>query len=340
MTTSSAFGKRAGIRVVAERAGVAVSSVSRVLSAHPNVSSEMRERVMAAVGEVGYSPNRLAQGLRSGASTSIGFVVGDISNPLMSTIALAAEMRLAQEGYALLLANSHNLPERDIANVRLFEQRSVDGLLLSLSDEDNSDALAQLGEFHKPTVLLDRDPNFHGASRVLFDHRLGFGSAMRHLAELGHRRIAFLGGSPHVRPTRERLAAVLAEASSARIPRPTIRLGVDGRSQAHAKTVKLLRGNERPTAIISAGNQFLSGVISAINELGFRIPDDVSLVTADANDLTELHCPSISFVGRDPGLFGRAAAESLLRQLDGEPPDVVTLPTSFVERSSCARPQV
>ncbi|MGH3385547.1 MAG: LacI family DNA-binding transcriptional regulator, partial [Nocardioidaceae bacterium] len=110
MTPGQRQDGRTGIRQVAERAGVAVSSVSRVLSGHPNVSKAMRRRVLLAVADLGYEPDLLAQGLRRGETMTVGFVVGDISNPLLAEIALGAETSLGKLGYSMLLANSQNDP--------------------------------------------------------------------------------------------------------------------------------------------------------------------------------------------------------------------------------------
>ena len=123
------------MREVARLAGVAMSSVSRVLSGHPDVSPAMRERVMEAVDELGYEPDLLAQSLRRATTRSVGFVVGDISNPLLAEIALGAETTLRDAGYSMLLTNSENDPALDAGHARLLLQRRVDGLLLSLAAE-------------------------------------------------------------------------------------------------------------------------------------------------------------------------------------------------------------
>ncbi|HLB03886.1 MAG TPA: LacI family DNA-binding transcriptional regulator, partial [Gaiellaceae bacterium] len=123
------------MREVADLAGVAMSSVSRVLSNHPDVSPSMRERVLLAVEELGYKPNLLAQGLRRRETLSVGFVVGDISNPLLARIVMGAEAALREGGYSMLLTNSEGNPDLDAEHVLLFEQRRVDGLMLSTASE-------------------------------------------------------------------------------------------------------------------------------------------------------------------------------------------------------------
>src|SRR5713226_1249741 len=124
---------RSSMQEVAERAGVAVSSVSRVLADHPDVSERMRERVLNAVNALGYQPDFVAQSLRRGATLTIGFVVGDISNPLLADAALGAESVLRGAGFSMLLMNSENNPALDAAHIRFFVNRRVDGMILSLA---------------------------------------------------------------------------------------------------------------------------------------------------------------------------------------------------------------
>ena len=334
--TAKAKPRTVSIKDVAQMAGVAVSSVSRVLGNHPDVSPEMKGRVMQAVQACGYQPNSVAQSLRRGVSMSIGFVVGDISNPLMSAIASAAETRLAENGYTMLLANSQGRPERDAANIGLLRQRHVDGLLLSLTDEEEAPLREEFELFAKPTVLLDRDGGAPGASRVLFDHAEGFGQATRHLAELGHVRIALVAGSKGVRHTRERMKAVRSVCSALGLAEPIVHTGPMNREQGREATLAALSAQPRATAIICASNQLLPGVLTAIRELSLSIPADVSLITTDDVDLAEFHSPPLSTINRDAKAFGVQAAESILRGLQGADADTVTLPTWFNPRDSCA----
>ena len=128
---------RPGMREVAERAGVAMSSVSRVLSGHPDVSPAMSRIVLEAVRELGYRPDMLAQGLRSGRSFSVGFTVSDIANPVLAEVVTGAEKCLRAHGYSLLLTNSEGNPDLDVEHISLLERRRVDGLILSLAEENH-----------------------------------------------------------------------------------------------------------------------------------------------------------------------------------------------------------
>jgi LacI family transcriptional regulator len=338
-TGATALG-RSNMRQVAEMAGVAMSSVSRVLSGHPDVSPAMRERVMQAVDELGYQPDLLAQSLRRKATRSVGFVVGDISNPLLAEITLGAETTLREAGYSMLLTNSENDPALDAAHVRLLMQRRVDGLMLSLATEDHQETVATLEQLDAPIVLIDRElPRSVRASAVLSDHRIGMRAAVRHLLDLGHRRIDLILGQP-MRPSRERRLG-LEEAYRERGLEPTYRTveGQLGSTHGRIATGDLLDAAEPPTAIIAGGNQILVGTLEELLRRNLRVGADISLVSCDAVSVTELFTPPIAVVRRDNRELGRRAAQLLLRQLEGEEVrQEVVLPTEFVPRASCAPP--
>jgi len=143
------------LREVADRAGVAMSSVSRVLSDHPDVSASMRQRVMSAVEDLGYEPDLLAQSLRRRETRSVGFVVGDISNQLFGEIVMGAETALREAGYSMLLTNSLGDPRLEAAHIALLTQRRVDGLVISAIDEAHPALLGKLRELEIPVVVLD-----------------------------------------------------------------------------------------------------------------------------------------------------------------------------------------
>ena len=329
--------KRASMREVADLADVAISSVSRVLSGHPDVSAEMRDRVLVAVAELDYEPDFLAQSLRRGATLSVGYVVGDISNPLIATITLGAEAALRSAGYSMLLMNSENEPDLDAAHIRFFQARRVDGMILSLASDRAQSTIDAIAQVDVPVVLIDRDlPGELRASIVRNDHRSGMRSAVDHLLDLGHRRIALITGGLDLWPVRERLAGMAAAVAARGIPDETVSLiGSLSAEHGEASTEQLLTMVPRPTAIIAGGNQVLAGCVRALVRHGTRIPEDVSLVTCDEVDLSELHTPPIASVSRDTLQLGRVAAELLLERVTGTAgPRTVLLPTRFTATAS------
>ncbi len=332
---------RTNVREVADLAGVAISSVSRVLSKHPDVSPDMRERVLDAVQQLGYEPDFVAQALRRGRTLSVGFVVGDISNPVMADLAHGAEAVLRAAGYSMLLMNSDGDPALDEAHIRFFQSRRVDGMLLSLASEKRRATLQLLAQVRVPIVVLDREiPSSIGANAVLSDHRSGMRAAVNHLLNLGHRRIALIGPSLEWRAGRERIGG-MRDAIAARgirdetIARPGSLLAEHG----EAATTELFALSKPPTAVIAAGNQLLVGTLRALNRLGIRIGKDIALVSCDDFPLSELYAPPIATISRDIVGMGRAAAQLLqARLLQPQEAATIMLPTTFHPRASASPP--
>ena len=322
---------------------MAVSSVSRVLSEHPDVSPRMRDLVLAAVDDLGYQPNVLAQSLRRRRTMSVGFTVSDIANPILAEIVTGAERCLRAAGYSMLLTNSEGEPGLDASNVRLLQQRQVDGLLLAPAKEDDPATAEALRQADLPMVMLDRDrPEGVDALSARFDHRMGMEQATRHLLELGHRDVALVIGGPAL-PSRERRAAVedtLWQGGG----RCFVIEGKFGVEEGYRGTLIALDRTPRPTALIAAGNTLMAGALRALHERGVRVGRDISFIGIDNVLVAELHDPPIAVIRRDAQELGLRAAELLIRRLangadgDGQPIDDVILPTDFLLRPSCAPP--
>lgn len=326
------------IKEVATYAGVALSSVSRVLNEHPDVSERMRSRVLGAVAELGYEPDLLASSLRRGNTRTVGIVVADIVNPLFATILKGAERRLRQAGYSIVLVHSEGERGRDVEGARLLRRRRVDGLILSLTDEERPETLEELHQLDIPVVLLDRriddGLNF---SAVLADHRTGLRRATEHLIALGHRDIRLVTGPKSTRPARER-AAGLAEGFSRRgllLPDGSVTHGPFSVEFGNRVIEELLRAGDRPSAIIAGGNLTFVGIIAALHRHGLRVGQDIALITCDDIPLAEFHSPPITVVARDTDAMGAIAADLLLERLiDGAPARTETIPTELLVRES------
>ena len=329
---------RASLSEVARRAGVATSSASRALSHGRGVSDETRRRVLEAARELDYQPNLLAKSLRRGATQSIGFVVRDISNPLLAEIALGAELVLREAGHGMLLTNSEGEPSLDAEHIRMLAQRRVDGLLLSLSDEAFGPMVAELRQLSVPFVTIDRHVRFPGQyGSVVCDHAGAIRVVVDHLIGLGHRRIGLTGGPSTLLPGRE--CAVALHASCAEAGAESVVFdGHYTREAGYAGARTLLAAAEPPTALIVSSNLMLPGALRAVREAGLRIPHDVSLVTFDHHPLLDFIDPPIAVVSRQPLVVGREAAALILRMMAGEPPVEIRVPTLFDPRETCAPP--
>lgn len=326
------------IHDVASRAGVAVSSVSRVLSNHPDVSNAMKVKVEAAAKELGYSPDPVAQSLRSGTTRLVGLVVRDYANPFFGEVISGIEDVLADAGYTLLVTSSGREAVQETERINLLRQRRVDALLLSTVSDKAPATRKAIAAFKKPVVLLDREFNRLSTGNILLDHASGLHAAIADLLALGHRRIAMITGTPDIRPTRERVRGFESAYRDAGVD---ISSAIEvteafSASFARAKAAELLAlpARQRPTALIAGGLQATIGILESLSELGVRPGEDLSLVICDDLPWLRVLRPRISAVSRDAEGMGRAAADMVLGLIRGAEPTTLMLPTRYEARDT------
>ena len=292
-----------------------MSSASRVLSDHPDVSQSMRRRVLAAVEELGYEPDFVARSLRSGDTLTVGFVLLDISSSLAGDLTLGAEIALRAGGYTLLVLNSEADPALEAEHIKLLERRRLDGALITLTDETESQTLSALRQLSMPWVLVDRETwdATTDASAVLVDHEKPMQEVVSRLVGLGHRTIGLVGGSQLIRPGREAVR-VFVRTCSDRGALALVETGPQSAAHGFQSTNQLLDSHTPPTALISGSNEIFPGMLSAVRERGLIVPRDISLVTFDDLALLDLVDPpdrrgAASGPGLRPGRW-RAPASS------------------------------
>jgi LacI family transcriptional regulator len=329
------------IKEVAVRAGVSVSTVSRVLNDYPFVSEDAKQRVLEAMQALDYRPDVAARSMRTGTSLAVGFVISDITNPLFAAIAKGADAVLHPHGYSLVLANSQNDPAREAELISALRQRRVDGLIVAVADERAPSLAERLATF-PGCVLFDREVPGATADAVCSDHAGGLGAAMEHLAGFGHRRVAILAGLQGQLGSRARVLAFRRHAQRLGFDRDRrlVRAVEPSRETGYELAQELLALEEPPTALILGHNQLAVGVLEALHERSARIPGEISLVACDDVDVTRLHEPPIDVVSRDLIALGGAAGQLLLDRLGDRsaPPRRLDLPTRFLPRSSSAAP--
>ena len=324
---------RSTLKMVAEKAGVGTTSVSRVLSDHPDVSEEMRQRVLRAAADVGYQVDLVARALRSGESRTVGIMIGDLLNPFLAAIVSGASDHLKDNGYAVLLATSDGTPDEDLKAIRSLMQHRVSGLIVSVSDERPPPLVSLLTSVDTPVVQLDRDLEVPGLSSVWADHATGMEQVAEHLASQGHRKIGLIVGSEGSRPTRERvdglrrgMRALVGDEGGV-----LVRYGDMSEAWGYEASHSWLSEEDRPTAFVCGGNQITVGFLRALSALGLSLPDDTSLVACDDVAVTQLFRPGITVVARDALAMGTAAARLLIQK---EETTRVILPTHLIVRES------
>lgn len=340
MTSRRSSTSRVGIQDVARAAGVAPSSVSRVINNHPDVGDELRARVEASIRELGYQPNSVASSMRTGRTQTIGYIVRDFVNPLFSTIADAAERELSRRGYALMIMGSRESLDTERAHVRNLLARNVDALMLSATDERNDEMSRELDASGKRVLLLDRDiDTISNRVSIHFD-RTGLHDATRRLIDLGHRDIAMIGPATRTRPSRQREGTLVAFREAGELDDLRIVTGDATVESAHAMTAKLFDGSTHPTALIVASNQLLVGAVAALRERGLDVPGDVSLVAHDRLPYEAAFGLDFACVERPIEEMGSLAASLAIGPESDIPASrEVLLPTTFHEGSTISEPR-
>lgn len=334
----------AGIKDVAERAGLSIATVSRALSGRGHVSPKSRARAQAAAADLGFVPSYQASSLASGRNYNIGLVVPSVHRWYFASVVEGVSAALLDAGYDLTLYNITERSERrqSVLNDFLLRKRvdAVIAVALALTESE----IAQMLAIHRPIVGIGGP--LPGASTIRIDDHGLAEAAVNHLVRLGHTRIAHLTGDStyeqDFKIPRTRLAgyekAMLAAGLSVR---PEWTVTADFTVQgAYAAARSLLGGvTERPTAVFAASDEMAIGAILAARDFGLRIPDDLSVIGMDGHELGALF--GLTTIDQDPRGQGALAVRLLLEGLDGGSDQAVLdteYPTKFVIRSSTAVP--
>lgn len=327
------------IRDVAERAGVAVGTVSNVLNRPARVSDAVVARVQEAIRELGYVRNDAARQLRAGRSSSVGLVVLDARNPFFTDVARGAEDEGAEHGVAVLLGDSDEKPEREAAYLDLFEEHRVRGVLVSPLG-DIGDRLQRLRALGTPVVLVDRIAEAATLSSVSVDDVAGGRTAVAHLLGTGRRRIAFVGGPLALRQVGDRLAgareAVDAVPGSALEVLEGSALSVlEGRRLGERLAAR--PATARPDAVFAANDLLAVGLLQAlVMRDGIRVPDDIAIVGFDDIDFASSTIVPLSSIRQPSRLIGQTAMCILLEEADdpGLAPRQLVFQPELVARAS------
>jgi LacI family transcriptional regulator, galactose operon repressor len=330
--------RRPTMRDVAAAAGVSVKTVSRVVNDEAAVRDVVADRVRCAIAALGYRPDNRAQLLRrrGTASSTIGFVPLDISNPFFSAIYRGLEDVAWAHGYVVVAGSSDGTRERGEAILKRLIGARVDGLVVVPAGDDHTLLAEEVGR-GTPVVLLDLEvDDVTGIDLVRSDHRGGARLAVRHLIAHGHRDIAFLGDVPSIFSARERYRGYVDAMRAARIkrrPEWTVH-GLD--TAAAAATVRGLfaPGVDAPSALFTAQNFVTMGAVHGLHALGLH--GVVALAAFDDVDMADVVEPALTVVPQKPTDLGRQAGELLLDRIRGHrgPARHVILRNELIVRGS------
>ena len=335
--------RRATIEDVARVAGVSKSAVSKVVRQSGGVSAAMRERVTAAIDALGYRPNAGARSLR-GRSYTIGVVLIDLSSPFQPEIADGISAELESTPYQEVLVAAGTDPDRQRRSVEALIDRQVDGLIL-VAPWVGSSWLEELAS-KVPTVVVARHGQAQHFDSVVDDDYEGARLMVDHLVDLGHERILHTGQAggeldrPQVLSHTARLDGYEA-AMRARGLEPDVISTSYSEAGGYEAAMEALSRRVRPTAIFAGADVAALGVLRAAEELGIRVPDDLSISGYDNTFISGIGRISLTTVDQSGHRTGATSARLLLERIDGrtQPVNYVIGPT-LVPRATTAPPRV
>lgn len=330
------------IKQVAREAGVSIATVSRVLNDKGPVLAQTRRRILKVAARLRYVPHGGARSLITRTTSTIGVLLPDIYGEFFSELIRGLDRASRRRGFHLLVSSSHG-DRAEFEEVLRATRGRVDGLIVMTPDVDAKALRDNLPE-GLPLVALSSPVGLGPFDTIAIDNRGGAEAMVRHLAALGHRRIAFVKGPPGNHDARERLAGYRAALASLRLRRSTdLEHEGDFTEEAgHAAGRRILAGRHVPDAIFCANDTMAIGVLSALREAGANVPGDVALGGFDDVPLARFTAPPLTTV-RVPILeMGIRAMERLFAAIDGTPPAKrrrhETLETALVVRESCGTP--
>lgn len=307
------------------------------------MGAETLERIRQAIQSTGYRIDPVAQTLARGRSSLIGFVAANLGNMFFGDVRREIEHQALDHGYFVLIADSSGRADLERALLERLQAQKIAGIALAANGHGEEYATF-LRDFKTPIVMFDQ--KVEGAARdfVGSDNALTTTILAEHLLQLGHRRIALISGPSSLYTANERLTGFLNTMAGAGVevdPSLVVEGGYT-RAGGHAQAMRLLTRRDRPTAIIGANNMTGLAALQAMQEMGFRCPDDVSLAMVDDVPWSNVITPRITMVVQDAQKLGELAAQRLLARIASpeaaaEPPQDFILTPRFVRGESTRR---
>jgi LacI family transcriptional regulator len=327
------------LELVAQRAGVSPSTVSRILNGTAVVSDDKREAVDRAIAELGFVPNPVARGLAGGRTLSIGVLTQAIDSPFYGVELRGIEDALDRAGYSALFVSGHWNAAEEARCIEVLRSRRVDGLIV-LTGRLSDQALRAYAK-SLPVVVTGRTLNALHLFSLNFDNVGGARIATEHLLALGHRRIACITGDMAHPDAVERLQGYRQALEQAGVgyDASLVVAGQFHEHSGHMAMDHLLDNRCRFTAVFASNDQMAFGAALALHRRGLRVPDDVSLVGFDDLATATYSIPPLSTVHQPGYELGRIAAQAMLQLLAGAQPDVTVPEPRFVVRESSGHPR-
>lgn len=327
---------------IAKQTGFSKNTVSLALRESPRIPQATRELIQRAANELNYLPNHVAKSLASRETKTIGLVLADITNPILTETSKALEKALMALGYGTLFATSNNTLAEEIAAIEMFRARQVDGMLIyPTRGQRNYQHILQLRRANFPVVMLVPGQDV-GIDMVSVDEKLGAYKAVRHLIDLGHTAIGTIDGN-NPNGNREKFEGYCQALAEAGIDfRPEWQVDpVSHTPSAGYWAMDTLMSGARPTAVFVANDYMAMGAMRWCQRAGMSVPGDMAMIGFDNLELSEFLATPLSSVNYEMDIVTRMAVERLMRLIGARgtlpEPRVTLVEPELVIRASTAR---
>ncbi|MEM9832273.1 MAG: LacI family DNA-binding transcriptional regulator [Bacteroidota bacterium] len=327
------------LKEIAERLNVSTSTVSRALHNHPRISSATKRAVQALAQELNFQPNPLAMNLRMQRTKTIGVIVPKISYPFYASAISGIESVAIREGYNIVICQSNESYEREVANITSLLLSRVDGIVVSLAGEtEEYSHFQEVLDRGVPLVFFNRICPELSVSQVVIDNFSAARQAVGSLIQHGCRRIGLLAGPSKVNISNERLRGYQRALTQYKLPfDPDLIAHCDySEASGYAQTVHLIQLPNPPDGIFAVSDRLAIAALQALRDHGIRIPKDMALVGFNNDPVTAVVSPPLTTIDQNPEQMGETAAQLLFQQLRNSKTDIeqVVLKTQLLERNS------
>lgn len=339
--------KKTSLGDIAKHVGVSKTLVSFVLNGKAKefrISEDICKKVIEAAKELNYQPNRLAQGLRTGKTKTIGLVIADIANPFFGKLGRKIEQEAARQGYHVIFCSSDEKPEKSKEQIAMLQQRQIDGLIISPPMNSN-DQIQALKKSNTPFVLIDRYFPEIECNHVVVDNFNAAYNATNHLLKLGHKRIANITLGLNLINMKERTEGYRQALKDASVTDDESLIKILPFSHENKDVFQVIKdlversGDQKIDAILFSTSKIGIMGIECISQLGLRIPDDIAVVSFDNPDAYKICASPVTVISQPIEEIGKTAIRLLMKIIEQSTNkkklQKITLKTNFIVRKSC-----
>ena len=328
------------IKDIARQLNISPATVSRALKDHPDISKRTKKAVVELAASLNYQPNSIALSLRSKRTYTIGVIVPEIIHFFFSSAISGIEDIAYQAGYNVIICQSNESYEREVANVNTLINNRVDGILISVSkNTEDSSHLKRITDLGIPLIFFDRVCDDIEAHKVIVEDERGAYLAVKHLIDKGYKKIAHLAGPETLIISKNRKQGYLRALKEHNIEIDESLLMVADNKEAGINAMKkLLARQDKPDAIFSVNDNAAIGALQVIKNAGYKVPEEIALIGfSDDQKITSLVEPHLSSIAQPAFQIGQMAGKLFLKQIENPEPEKfekVVLDTQLIVRAS------